>query len=59
MGCKRGCESGCECEVERAACSERVGVSVSVSECVWARGSQMLSLDVQSDSVGEGSGRGI
>lgn len=59
MSCKRGCESGCECEVERAACSECVGVSVSVCGCEWARGSQMLSLEVSSDSVWEGSGRGI
>lgn len=31
VGCKRGCKSGCECEVERAACSQCVSVSVSVS----------------------------
>lgn len=47
VSCKRGCESGCECEVERAACSDRVSVSVSVSVCgcEWACGSQMRSLE--------------
>lgn len=50
MGCKRGCKSGCGCEVERAACSERVSVSVSVCGCEWARGSQMLSLEDRQDS---------